>query len=205
MGGNITGDFGEWDYAGNPENATQRWLELVDHCLKPGGAIATYYNRYRLEHVIRPLEERGYIVRNIVADCKTNPAPQARKVAWQVGWEAIVIATKEGGNPYQWEEGQCKDWFSHPVMWGGRKKRRHPTEKHIDTVSALIRWWSPKGGLVLDPFLGTGTTAVACKLLGRNCVGIESDSHWCDVAIERFKELISSPALPYETEVMLLI
>jgi DNA modification methylase len=62
---------------------------------------------------------------------------------------------------------------------------RHPTEKAISVVKPLIETFSPPGGLVLDPFSWSGSTAVAAALAGRLYLGIELEEKYCQVARKR--------------------
>jgi site-specific DNA-methyltransferase (adenine-specific) len=64
-------------------------------------------------------------------------------------------------------------------------KAEHPTQKPIEIVSPLIEYSCPAGGVVLDPFLGSGTTALAAKQLGRSCIGIEIDAKYVAIAERR--------------------
>lgn len=81
--------------------------------------------------------------------------------------------------------------FSAPV---GRVEYGHPTSKPLP----LIRWCltflpAGGGGVVLDPFLGSGTTAVACAMIGRRCVGIEKNPDYFDAACERIRRAYEQP------------
>ena len=64
----------------------------------------------------------------------------------------------------------------------------HPTEKPLDLISKLIQKSSIEGDIVFDPFLGSGTTAVAAKQLGRKYIGIELSQKYVDIANERLKQ-----------------
>ena len=64
----------------------------------------------------------------------------------------------------------------------------HPTQKPIGILSPLIRYSVPLGGLVLDPFMGSGSTGVACMDLGRKFIGIEIDPKYFDIACKRIKD-----------------
>lgn len=64
----------------------------------------------------------------------------------------------------------------------------HPTQKPIDIVSPLISYSIPPGGLVLDPFMGSGTTLVAAKQLGRKAIGIETEEKYCEIAAKRLAQ-----------------
>ena len=68
-----------------------------------------------------------------------------------------------------------------------KEKRYHPTQKPTQLVSLLLERYTKEGDVVLDCFLGSGTTAVACKGLGRKCIGIELSKEYCDIAVERYK------------------
>ena len=71
------------------------------------------------------------------------------------------------------------------VVRAGPVADRHPHEKPVSVLSALVQWASPELGAVLDPFMGSGTTGVACTNLNRRFVGIEIDRKHFDVACER--------------------
>ena len=61
----------------------------------------------------------------------------------------------------------------------------HPTEKPISIISKLLNDFTKPNDIVLDPFLGSGTTAVACKQLNRHFIGIEINPDYCKIAKER--------------------
>ncbi|MDI6788760.1 MAG: site-specific DNA-methyltransferase [Planctomycetota bacterium] len=69
------------------------------------------------------------------------------------------------------------------------EREAHPTQKPLEIIERIIKASSPKGGIVLDPFMGTGTTAVACYKLNRNYIGFEVNSNYCKITEERLKVL----------------
>jgi DNA modification methylase len=78
----------------------------------------------------------------------------------------------------------------------------HPTEKAISVIKPLVETFSPPGGLVLDPFSGSGSTAVAAALAGRLYLGIELEEQYCQLArrrlgsVERFIQRRSQRLIP---------
>jgi len=70
-------------------------------------------------------------------------------------------------------------------------KALHPTEKPVELFKYLIRTYSNKGDMVLDNCIGVGTTAIACKELGRNFIGFEIDPKYCRIAKKRIAQLTS--------------
>jgi len=68
--------------------------------------------------------------------------------------------------------------------------KNHPTEKPVDLLEYLISKSSNEGDLILDPFIGSGSTAVACKNINRQYIGIEIDLEYYRIATERLKELL---------------
>jgi len=68
------------------------------------------------------------------------------------------------------------------------KKRVHPTQKPVELMKRIIEDFSKEDDIVLDPFLGSGTTAVACKQLKRNYIGIELSEEYCFIAKKRLEQ-----------------
>jgi len=69
-------------------------------------------------------------------------------------------------------------------------KNNHPTVKPLKLMSYLITLGSREGDTVLDPFLGSGTTALACKMLNKKCIGIEIDEKYCEIAANRCRQMV---------------
>ena len=80
---------------------------------------------------------------------------------------------------------QMTDVFEYSTSSKECSKREHPTQKEIKLVRKLIDGFSKEGDIVFDPFLGSGTTAVACKELGRNFIGFEISPEYCEIARKR--------------------
>jgi len=73
------------------------------------------------------------------------------------------------------------------LLWDYTGNRRHPTEKPVSAVEPLIRAFSLPGAVVLDPFAGSGTTAVAALRAGRRYIAIELEARYCTAARERLR------------------
>ncbi len=80
------------------------------------------------------------------------------------------------------------------VMWNGmirvekEYKRTHPTQKPIRLLAQILNDFSKENELILDPYLGSGTTAIACERLNRRWIGIEINQEYCDIAVGRIKK-----------------
>jgi len=81
-----------------------------------------------------------------------------------------------------------------------RRSEEHPTMKPVALVSAMLANSVPIGGLVLDPFLGSGTTLIAAEQLGRVCFGLELDPAYVDVIVKRWENLTSRTAVLHTCE-----
>lgn len=77
-------------------------------------------------------------------------------------------------------------------LMGREKDRQHPTQKPVELMSWCLTFLSG-GGIVLDPFMGSGTTGVACAKVGRGFIGIEKDSGYFDIACERIRQAYCQP------------
>lgn len=81
--------------------------------------------------------------------------------------------------------------FLPPVYQPGRSQKQsylHPTEKPLEIMKRLVEMLTPEGGTVLDPFCGSGTTAIACKELNRNYICIEKEKEYFNIACKRVNQ-----------------
>ena len=74
-------------------------------------------------------------------------------------------------------------------LLGRKDKRIHPTQKPLKLIIDLILAYSKENKFILDPFLGSGTTAIACERLNRRWIGIEINKEYCDIAVNRLREI----------------
>jgi hypothetical protein len=105
------------------------------------------------------------------------------------GAEAVTIHHAPAAGRKHWNGPGGLTHFSRRSLRGDDK---HPTEKPLDLMLDLVSWFSDPGETVIDPCAGAGTTALACQLLGRECIAIELDEldeKWCDVARARLHTL----------------
>ena len=73
---------------------------------------------------------------------------------------------------------------------GKREKRVHPTQKPVALMKWILENYSKESDTILDPFAGSGSTLIACKILGRKYLGVEIDSEYCAIAEKRIAEML---------------
>lgn len=87
-----------------------------------------------------------------------------------------------------WQPNNARNWIAcNTAAIRKGPEREHPCPRPLDGVRGLVSNLCPPGGLILDPFIGSGTTAVAALQLGRRCIGIEEHEEFCDVAVRRIE------------------
>ena len=81
-------------------------------------------------------------------------------------------------------------------------QRVHPVEKRVDTIIKLLKGLSNENDVILDPFLGSGTTMVAAERLGRNSIGIEISKEYCEIAYKRLLNEVRQAKLDREPSII---
>mgnify|MGYP003621163761 CR=1 FL=1 len=97
---------------------------------------------------------------------------------------------RHGKNPVK--DNKVKDNIWYMVQ---RPGNGHPAVFPEQLANDHILSWSNEGDAVLDPFMGSGTTAIACINTGRNFIGFELDKHYCDIANERIRKALAEKAV----------
>jgi site-specific DNA-methyltransferase (adenine-specific) len=112
---------------------------------------------------------------------KPNGAPQFTGDRPGVGWEAVAILHREGRK--RWNGGG-----RHAVWVCNVERGEHPTQKPVKLLMDWVTKFTDPGELVLDPFMGSGTTGLACLKLGRRFIGIEKDPKYFRQASRRISD-----------------
>lgn len=183
-GRRIRKDFGEWDYGFDPVPV----MKELKRVLKPTGQIYVFCSTEQIPIYMRIFQD-GWFFRNLLVWSKTNPPPRLSKTNWVFANEYIIYAVNEKVklNTISFNfpaQGAMKNIFVTPALQGAERLRKaeggalHPTQKPLSVLKRLIEASSRSGDVVLDPFTGVGSTAVAAKALGRQYLGCELNQEY---------------------------
>jgi site-specific DNA-methyltransferase (adenine-specific) len=163
------------------------WLGAVRERALPGALACVFTDWRQLPTTTDALQAGGWVWRGLVPWDKTEGArPQKGRYRNQA--EYVVW----GSNGPMADEGPCAPGvYRMPVDVADK---HHVAGKPVALLEGLLQL-VPRGATVLDPFMGSGTTAVACARLGLRCIGIEIDAANYDVAVQRVRRAARAPAL----------
>ena len=194
----------KWDQFENfkkYDEFTYEWLNECKRILKKDGAIwgiGSYHNIFRVGTAIQNL---GFWILNDVIWNKNNPMPNFRGTRFTNAHETLIWASKSEKSKYTFnyqslkclnDDLQMRSNWSLPICSGSERlkkngKKIHSTQKPESLLHRILLATSNKNDLVLDPFLGSGTSAAVAKKLGRNYFGIEKEKNYFKAAEERLK------------------
>ena len=190
---NIVKNFGDWDFGFDPKPV----LAELKRVLKPNGQIYIFCATKQIPEYMAILEDKWFF-RNLLVWYKTNPAPRISKTNFVFANEYIVYAINDKGKPSEstfnfGKQSEMHNMFITSALRGKERlknngKAIHPTQKPLSILKKLIEVSSNEGDVVLDPFMGVGSTAVACKELGRNFLGCELDNYYYNLSLKRLQE-----------------
>ena len=173
--------FGDWDHGFDQV----KWLTGIRRIMRYGSSIIIFNDWRNLGVLDKKLESEGFIGKDIFRWIKSNPMPRNRNRRYITDFEFALIATSKKGkwvfnrlnSTYERPEFTC------PIVSGN--KRFHPTQKPVSLMEYLILRHSNVNQTVLDPFMGSGSTGVACVNTNRNFIGMELDPKYFKIAKER--------------------
>ena len=159
-------------------------LALAKQFVSMSKSWVIFTSEWKFMHV---LDEAGILIRFGIWR-KPDGAPQFTGDRPGMGWEGVAICHKPGKKT--WNGGGKHAFWTFPK---GQNNSGHPTGKPLGLFKSFINDFTNEGEIVLDPFMGSGTTGVACALMGRRFVGIEIDPEYFDIACERIEEAYAQP------------
>ena len=177
-------DYGDWDSEFTLEKLNQFVSEFY-RVLRKGGTAIIFFDLWKTTNLKDILEDNKFKQLRFIEWIKTNPQPLNSSRNYLTNCREIALMGVKGGSP-TFNSKYDNAIYMHPLQGG--KDRFHPTQKSLKLFEDLIKKHSNPGDLVLDPFSGSGTTAVASKLHGRNFVGCEIDEDYFNKSIDRLEK-----------------
>jgi len=197
---------GKWDQLGNTGSFysfTKEWISLCRDILKPNGTIwisGTYHSIYTCGFV---LQELGFHILNDICWFKPNASPNLSCRYFTASHETLIWARKKEKGKHTFNYDKMKKGFfpndplkkpnkqmrsvwsiSPPSKWE-KRYGKHPTQKPESLLQRIIIASTNERDLVLDPFMGSGTTGVVAIREGRGFIGIEKEELFFNIAKNR--------------------
>ena len=194
----VSMDFGSWDH--NFPEMLSVVLEL-HRVLRKGGTAIIFYDLWKLSVLAEYCKTAGFKQLRLIEWLKTNPVPLNSKRNYLTNAREIAVLGVKGSNPTFHSE-YDNGLYTAPICH--EKGRFHPTQKPLGLIRSLIEKHSNPGDIVLDCFLGSGTTAVAAIQSGRSFRGCELDIDYFSKASSRINEAVVTGPVGTETTVRFL-
>lgn len=189
---------------------TQRWLASIKRVLLPNGSLYVSCAYHNIGEIVMAGKQAGFKINNIITWKKANPMPNLTRRTFTHATEYVVWFVKGAGwkfnyeaikmlSPHRTRSGEPRqmsdffDFIEMPIVQGKERLRRadgralHPTQKPERLLEIIITASSDSGDIVLDPFIGTGTTAIVAHRLGRRWIGIEKNPIYYEAALKRIQ------------------
>ena len=176
----IKTDYGDWDNEFTIEMLEQFISEYYKK-LKNGGTLIIFFDLWKITNLKNLLEKYKFKQIRFIEWIKTNPQPRNSKINYLTNCREIALVAIKGSNP-TFNSSYDNGIYMFPLQGG--KKRFHPTQKNCHLFEELIKKHSNENDTILDTFLGSGTTAIACKNTQRNFKGCELFKEYYDRIIE---------------------
>ena len=199
----VTQDWDKFNTYKEYDNFTEQWLKESKRILKKGGALWVIGSYHNILRVGTSIQNHGFWILNDIIWHKTNPMPNFRGTRFTNAHETLLWCTTSREAKYTFNYQNLKelndgkqmrsDWYI-PICSGKERlrennnQRSHPTQKPEALMYRIILSSTNKGDIILDPFLGSGTTAVVAKKLQRSFIGIEQDKEYLSLAKKRLKQ-----------------
>lgn len=175
-------DFGEWDDGFNQEE----WIGYLPRILKENANVVVFNDWKNLTIIQRALAKNNITPKRCLVLNKSNPAPFNRDRMFVNDVEFAVWGVYNSkGKPTKWTFNRKNPVEKCVIDTTVQSSKLHPTMKDLKVIKYLVELLSNEWDLVLDPFIWSWTTAVACKELNRDYIWFEIDEWYVRVAEER--------------------
>jgi len=173
-------DYGDWDSEFTLDKLNE-FVKEFHRVLKDGGTCIIFFDIWKLTNLKDILEDNKFKQLRYIEWIKTNPVPINSKVNYLTNSREIALTAIKKSKP-TFNSKYDNGIYKYPIQGG--KNRTHPTQKNLKLFEELITKHSNEGELVLDCFLGGGTTAIASFNTGRSFIGCEREKEHYDNSID---------------------
>ena len=178
-------DFGEWD----SHFSMERFVEELPRIIKENSNVVIFNDWKKLESLQRIMEDNHISVKRCLVLNKSNPAPFNRDRLFVNDVEFALWGVYNSKNkPTKWTFNRQGKYEKCVINTTVQSRKYHPTMKDINVIEKLLMILSNKGDAILDPFSGSGTTAIACMNNNRNFIGFELDKDYYDISLDRIEK-----------------
>lgn len=198
----VNEEWDKFDRYSDYMDFTRNWIKEADRILSDKGTIMVCCSLHNIGEVIMALKELNYKTLNIITWRKPNAMPNITKRMLTHSTEFIIWSSKGKQWIFNYEKmkkynygKQLRDVWDFPSCQGPERikgkngRSAHPTQKPLKLFRRLVEMSTREGDLILDPFIGSGTTAIASEELGRRWIGIDNNSEYIEIANRRLNKV----------------
>jgi len=223
----VSVDKGEWDRLESVDRMhafNSAWLSACQRALKPDGTIFVSGTSHVIHSLGFAMQQLDFKILNDITWVKPNPPPNLSCRYFTHASETILWAAKNRRSRHKFNYARMRElcgqrqmksvWYD--IRWDDEDVQvvlemlppakeekafgKHPTQKPVKLLERLIVAASDQGDSVFDPFMGSGTTAVAAAGLSRRFVGCELDRAYVDISINRVRLLGTQARMAFEPQ-----
>ena len=198
---------GTWDKSKGPDQNhefNKKWLAACQRVLKPNGTIWVSGTAHVIYSIGFAMQQLGFKILNDITWVKPNPPPNLSCRYFTHAAETVIWAAKNTHSRHVFHYQKMREMAGGKQMksvWdriyppNGPEKEfgKHPTQKPLELLERILLANSNPEDLVLDPFMGSGTTGVAAVQMKRRFIGIELESQYIALATKRITRAINHP------------
>ena len=185
--------YAGWDNMDYQDWATQmrNFFNQCYRVLKKRGTMIVFMSIIKVESIVKIAQDAGFYYKTTGIWHKTNPMPRNMKIQFVTSNECWMYFVKGATTGTFNSDDKVKhDFIESSVCPNSEKKYgKHPTQKPLKIIKELLECVTNPGDIVLDPFVGSGTTCIASAQLNRKSIGIDLDKTYCEISKLRLNNL----------------
>ena len=176
------------------QQTEEDWAKLMNDCFeqtarvcKKGANVIVFTGAEKIDKVKSSAEKNGLHYKTFGVWLKSNPFPRNKNITFVLALEIwLYFVNQKASGAFNNDGKVLRNFFESPCAGNGERKHgKHPTQKPVKLMERFIEVLSNENDVVLDPFMGSGSTGVACKNLNRQFIGCELNKDYFEIAKSR--------------------